>query len=180
MAYAWSETIDEAVAVTNEQVDEIRTNINTERTTRAGLGAYDWAVDDLDSTDILSAEVAELRTAIDAAYDLLWDCASHYSTDDSGHFSSNDAAEYTSDDSSHDSSVEGSHYSTDDAGDYGSEDAADYSTHNADHDSAHYATHYGTNKAGYNSSYKSWYNVLKCGSYYKLDKEMFKLIRGKE
>jgi len=161
MGYVWTETIDQAVGITNEQVDEIRTNINTERVDRAGLAAYDWTVDDLDSTDILSAEIAELRTAIDEAHDTIVECASHYTTDESSHDTTVQAAHYTSNDATHDSTVDATHYSSNDATKYTTHDSADDTTH----DATAYATHNTSKevsiKNSINGTYKGYNNGVK-------------------
>ena len=159
MGYAWSETIAESTDVERDDIEEIRTNVNTERVDRAGLGAYDWTTDSLQGTEIFTdPDITEIRGAIDDAYDLLSVCASHYSTDDAGHF--------TTDDASHDSTVEAAHFSGDDATHYTTDDSSNDSsvdaTHYASDDSSAFATHYAAANSGRKSYYltaaKSIYN----------------------
>lgn len=174
MGYVWTEDIGNAADIEDTNVDEIRTNINTERVDRAGLAAYVWTNVELEGDEIAQAEIAELRTATDGAYDELATCATHYSADDVGH--------YTTDKTSHDSSDDSNHDSGEHLNQNTGADAGEYATHNANHDGGHYVTHYGTHKAAYYASRKSWYNTYRCGSYLKWRKELLlrRIFGGKE
>jgi hypothetical protein len=150
MGYSWSETIDVGTNIEEVDIDEIRTNINTERTTRAGLGAYSWTNVDLEG-DTIADEVDELRTATDEAYDLLFDCGSHYTGDDAVHYATDKTDHNSSADETHYSSDKVSHYTGDDA----AHDATHYTTHYITHDSTNCTTHY----SAANSSRKTNYLV---------------------
>lgn len=136
-------------SIEDTQIQEIRTNINTERVDRASLAAYVWTDATIDGQEILSSEVAELRTAIDAAYDELAECVAHYSSDDAAH--------YTTDKSTHDAAAEATHYATDEA----DHDTTHYTTHDAGALATHYTTdesaHFGTHNAVQNTGKKSSY-----------------------
>jgi hypothetical protein len=151
MAYVWTEDISVNADIEDTNVDEIRTNINTERVDRAGLAAQVWTNPELEGDVQAWEEILELRTAIDAAYDELLVCAAHYTTNDGTH--------YTTDKTSHDSSDDATHYTT--------HEAVHYTTDDSNHDTTHYTTHYstddatdhGTHYAAANSSRKTFYDV---------------------
>jgi len=151
MGYVWSEDISLNADIEDTDVDEIRTNINTERVDGASIAAYVWTNAELEGDVQAQAEIQELRTAIDGAYDELLDCGTHYTSDDSTH--------YTTDKSSHDSSVCGTHYTTHEATHYHTDDGADDSGENATHYVTHDGTHYKTHYAAANSSRKTGYTT---------------------
>jgi hypothetical protein len=139
------------VTVEDSQILEMRTHINSERVDRASLAAYVWTDSTIDGQEVLQTEIAELRTAIDDAYDGLLTCSAHYTSDDSTH--------YTTDKSSHDSSVCGTHYTTDEAAHYSTDDSTDDGTHYTTHYITHDATAYKTHNAAQNSSRKTFYTT---------------------
>lgn len=150
MAYVWTETIAESTDIERDDIEEIRTNVNSERVDRAGLAAYDWTNDALQGRAVdTTPDISEIRGAIDDAYDLLLECAAHYTTDDSAH--------YTTDDSSHDSSDNATHYASHDATHYTTDDSSDDSTHYTTHyvtdDAGDYTTHYAAANSGRKSNY---------------------------
>lgn len=155
MGYSWSETISVGTNVESVDVDEIRTNINTERTTRAGLGAYTWNNVDLSKDIVDDAEIAELRTATDEAYDLLLDCGAHYTSDDSTHYTTDCPAEDSAADATHYTTHQDAHYSTDDAAHDTTAKATNYVTH----DNNQYVTHYNGNCSGKKSYYHLGYKI---------------------
>lgn len=151
MAYVWSEDITLNANIEDTNVDEIRTNINTERVDRAGLGATVWTNAELEGDVQAWEEILELRESIDDAWDLLFACGAHYTSDDATH--------YTTDKTSHDSSVCGTHYTTHDASEYSVDDSSDDGTHHATHYATHDATAYNTHNAAQNSSRKTNYTT---------------------
>lgn len=134
--------------IEDQNILEMRTNINLERDD-AGLAAYVWTDTTIDGQEVLQTEIAELRTAIDSAYDELLTCAAHYTSDDSTH--------YTTDKTSHDSSVCGTHYTTHDSAAYSTDDGSDEAGHNATHYITHDGTKNSTHNGAQNSSRKTYY-----------------------
>ncbi len=150
MAYTWIEIVALGSDTEDADITEIRTNIDTERTTRASLAAYSWTnVTLLEGEELIYVDFMELRSAIDEAYDLLFECATHYTSDDSTHYSVDDAA--------HDSAADATHYTTHLSTHYTVNDAAENTTHNTTHyttaDTSDYAAHNAAANSGRKSAY---------------------------
>ena len=127
--------------------------------------AYSWTETIGEGAEIDTADVAEVRTAIDACND---GCYANYTGDDATHDSGHDSDHYSNDDSTDNVSHDSTHWTGDDSSHDSGHDSTDYATHNSNHDAARYATHYGTNLATrytyYYSGHDSSLNVGYQGS----------------
>ena len=68
MALTWNVTLNPGISETAAQISELRANIDLTRV-KVGLSVYSWSDSINQNYVVLNTEIAELKTALDGAYD---------------------------------------------------------------------------------------------------------------
>ena len=150
MAFAWT-SVNDGSKITAAHWNEVKTNVDT-IISNLGISAYSWSELPVSQSDdkVQSADLSELRAALDYAHDNNT-CSAENSSEDS----SDNALEYTTDDGDHDGTFNTTYDTTvEDADDTSADATADSGydgTYYYSNETDQHANYYSTKYTGYGS-----------------------------